>query len=219
MIARCKQGSTVNASFTVLLIHCNTQQNKYLFDKPPWALIKFLDLESGYLFEAGRIKLNFHHFQQVQYVYFATKQWMIITKREELTKQGFCKILWRKLRHQGNLSLVLIQFQSHATQVNKWILWCYLQYESRNCTPVNKIIIIINTLLMHLNSFGVGGGRGVGWGWALFQVWVEGEGDRVGVGAYSNITYITNLVVFVQSAAAPLTVWQSHPCILRLNVK
>ena len=39
----------------------------------PWALIKFLDLESGRLFEAGRL-LNFHHFQQVKYVYFATKQ-------------------------------------------------------------------------------------------------------------------------------------------------
>ena len=39
----------------------------------PWARIKFLDLESGRLFEAGR-SLNFHHFQQVKYVYFATKQ-------------------------------------------------------------------------------------------------------------------------------------------------
>jgi len=27
----------------------------------------------GRLFEAGRL-LNFHHFQQVKYVYFATKQ-------------------------------------------------------------------------------------------------------------------------------------------------
>ena len=46
------------------------------------------------------------------------------------------------------------------------------------------------------------------------------EGGRVGAGAYSrlgtysNIKYVTNLVVFVQSAAAPLAVWQSHPCIL-----
>ena len=39
----------------------------YLFDLPPWALIKFLDLESGRLFEAGRL-LNFHHFKQVKYV-------------------------------------------------------------------------------------------------------------------------------------------------------
>ena len=45
----------------------------YLFDEPPWALIKFLDLQSGRLFEAGRL-LNFHHFQLVQNVYFATKQ-------------------------------------------------------------------------------------------------------------------------------------------------
>ena len=36
------------------------------------ALIKFLDLDSGRLFEAGRL-LNFRHSQQVQYVYFVTK--------------------------------------------------------------------------------------------------------------------------------------------------
>ena len=36
-------------------------------------LIKFLDLESGRLFESGRL-LNFHHFQKVKYVYVATKQ-------------------------------------------------------------------------------------------------------------------------------------------------
>lgn len=74
----------------------------------------------------------------------------------------------------------------------------------------------------------LGGWEGeVGWGGAghLFEFeWKQG-GGRVGAGAYSrlgtysNIKYVTNLVVFVQSAAAPLTVWQSHPCILRLNVK
>ena len=36
----------------------------YLFNEPPWALIKVFDLESGHLSEAGRL-LNFHHFQQV----------------------------------------------------------------------------------------------------------------------------------------------------------
>lgn len=37
----------------------------YLFDLPPWALIKLLDLESWRLFETGaylRLLLNFHHF-------------------------------------------------------------------------------------------------------------------------------------------------------------
>ena len=33
---------------------------------------------------------------------------MLITKREEVTKQGFCKILWRKLHPLGSLLLVLI---------------------------------------------------------------------------------------------------------------
>ena len=32
---------------------------------------------------------------------------MLITKREEVTKQGFYKILWRKLRPQGSL---LVEF-------------------------------------------------------------------------------------------------------------
>ena len=41
---------------------------------------------------------------------------MLITKREEVTKQGFCKILWRKLRSQG--SLVLELFYSF-----KWLEW------------------------------------------------------------------------------------------------
>ena len=35
-------------------------------------LIKFLDLESGRLFEAGRL-LHFLPFKQVEYVYYATK--------------------------------------------------------------------------------------------------------------------------------------------------
>ena len=33
---------------------------------------------------------------------------MLITKREEVTKQGFCKILWRKPRPRGSLLLELI---------------------------------------------------------------------------------------------------------------
>ena len=35
---------------------------------------------------------------------------MEITKLEDETKQGFCKILWRKLRLRGILLLALIQF-------------------------------------------------------------------------------------------------------------
>ena len=33
---------------------------------------------------------------------------MLITKREEVTKQGFCKILWRKLCPRGSLLLEFI---------------------------------------------------------------------------------------------------------------
>ena len=35
---------------------------------------------------------------------------MVITKVEDVTRQGSCKILWRKLRLRGGLLLVLIQF-------------------------------------------------------------------------------------------------------------
>ena len=61
----------------------------------------------------------------------------------------------------------------------------------------------------------------MGWGGGTYlSLSGSKEGGRVGAGAYSmlgtysDIKYVTNLVVFVQSAAAPLTVWQSHPCIL-----
>ena len=66
--------------------------NRITINRPGRFNIKFLDLESRRLFEAGRL-LNFCHFQQVKYVYFATKQCMLITKRVEVTKQCFCKIL------------------------------------------------------------------------------------------------------------------------------
>ena len=33
---------------------------------------------------------------------------MLITKREEVIKQGFCKMLWRKLRPRGSPSLEFI---------------------------------------------------------------------------------------------------------------
>ena len=33
-----------------------------------------------------------------------------MTKREDVTKQGSCKILWRKLRLRGSLLLLFIQF-------------------------------------------------------------------------------------------------------------
>ena len=41
----------------------------------------------------------------MKYVYFATKQLMLIT---EVTKQAFCKILCRKLRPRGSLLLEFI---------------------------------------------------------------------------------------------------------------
>ena len=40
---------------------------------------------------------------------------MPVTKREEVTKQGFCKILRSTLRLRGSLLLVLFQFHYHSS--------------------------------------------------------------------------------------------------------
>ena len=50
---------------------------------------------------------------------------MVITKREDVTKQGFCKTLWRKLRIRGSLKLVLIPFWGGGGVAGKeWALIC-----------------------------------------------------------------------------------------------
>ena len=144
---------------------------------------------------------------------------MVITKHEDVTKQGFCKyteensVFWE----------VSYWYFFNFNHVNKWILWCCLDNESWDCTPVNNNNQYYSCAL---NFGGLRGGSGfwVGVGTYL-SLSGSKEGGRVVAGTYlrlctySNIKYVTNLVVFVQSAAAPLTVWQSHPCILWLNVK
>ena len=74
---------------------------------------------------------------------------MLITKREDVTKPGFCKILWRKLRLRRSLLLVLIQF--------------FLAEGGGG------------GLGGEMGGVGVGSylslsGRGVGWEWALIRI-------------------------------------------------
>ena len=46
---------------------------------------------------------------------------MLITKRDEVTKQGFCKTIWKKLRLVTRvLVLIQFQFQSHCHSSE----WC-----------------------------------------------------------------------------------------------
>ena len=45
---------------------------------------------------------------------------MVITKLEDVTKQGFCKILCRKLRLRGSLLLVLIHFFIRLGGERRW---------------------------------------------------------------------------------------------------
>ena len=55
--------------------------------------------------------IKFHHSQQVYYVYFATKQCMVITKSEDVTKQGFCTILPEENSVLGRVSYyILLEF-------------------------------------------------------------------------------------------------------------
>ena len=61
-----------------------------------WALIRGWTLINSSPFSASVVCL------------FCNKTTNAITKREEVTKQGFCKILRRKLRPQGSLLLELI---------------------------------------------------------------------------------------------------------------
>ena len=58
---------TANVLLTVF-IRLTAQERLLIFGPWEWALVR-----GERLFEAGRL-LNFHHFQQVRYVYFATKQ-------------------------------------------------------------------------------------------------------------------------------------------------
>ena len=48
---------------------------------------------------------------------------MLITKREDVTMQGFCKILWRKLHLRGSLLLVLIHFLVFGVGEGRGVGW------------------------------------------------------------------------------------------------
>ena len=61
---------------------------------------------------------------------------MIISKREKVTKHGFCKILRGKFGLPGSLSVIQVlnfNFNLIVTQVNKWIpCSCILDVRHRN---------------------------------------------------------------------------------------
>ena len=86
----------------------------YLFDYPPWALIKIWTLRVGansrWALIRGWALIKFSTFSASVVCLFCNKTINSKTKREDVTKQGFCKILWRKLRLRGSFLLVLIQF-------------------------------------------------------------------------------------------------------------
>ena len=58
----------------------------------------------------GWALIKFSPFSTSVVCIFCNKTVNVITKREDVTKQGFCKTLRRKLRLRGSLLLVLIPF-------------------------------------------------------------------------------------------------------------
>ena len=77
-----------------------------------WALIKFLDLEGGrysrWALIRGWALIKFSPFSASQVCLFCNKTVNATNKTRRVTKQGFCKILWRNLCPQGSLLLELI---------------------------------------------------------------------------------------------------------------
>ena len=83
---------------------------------------------------------------------------MLITKREEVTKQGFCKILWRKLRPRGSLLLVLIQFLGGVR--GKGVGWggclfeagCLLTFSAFRMGAYSRWVLIRGWALIRVNT-------------------------------------------------------------------
>ena len=104
---------------------------------------------------------------------------MVITKREDVTMQCFCKTLWRKLRLRESLLLVLIPFCGGGRGKG---VGAYLSLS--------------------------GSGRVVGWGWALIRGWALikffylQDGRLFEVGANSRLGACSNKYGMKKSCSA-----------------
>ena len=87
-----------------------------------------MDLESGRLFEAGHL-LNFHHFQQVKYVYFATNNYVhpddqtpptckTINANKKTRRSNKARFLWNTLKKSLSSGISYIRIYSI-----KWVGW------------------------------------------------------------------------------------------------
>ena len=101
----CQINLTMNSTIIGLSVYAwnfvlkalHREENRELVLIQRWALIKFLQFSASVVFS------------------FATIQLMLTTKHEEVTKQGFCKILWRKLCTRGSLLLLLRGIHCHSS--------------------------------------------------------------------------------------------------------
>ena len=84
---------------------------------------------------------------------------MVITKREDVTKQGSCKILWRKLRLRGSLLLVLIQcfwcgvgvvaYLSLAFKMGAYSRWALIRGWA--LIRINTVVVPFSDLIWNVN--------------------------------------------------------------------
>ena len=110
---------------------------------------------------------------------------MPVTKREEVTKKGFCKILRRTLRLWGSLLLVLFQFQFQS------------HYHSSGWVGVGAYLSLIR--------------KGRGWGGRLFEAGRLWTFSAFRMGVYSN-KYSTLIGQYYHGASVDVTIMVSNNC-------
>ena len=83
---------------------------------------------------------------------------MLITKREEITKQGFCKILWRKLRLRESLLLEFIHSSGWRGVRNYLSLiggrrgWRLLTFSAFRMGAYSRWVLIRGWALIRINT-------------------------------------------------------------------
>ena len=80
----------------------------------PGRLLNFWNLRVGAYSRLGWALIKFSPFSASEVCLFCNKTINASTKRQEVTKQGFCKILWRKLRPRKSLLLKFIHSSGWA---------------------------------------------------------------------------------------------------------
>ena len=92
---------------------------------------------------------------------------MVITKVEDVTRQGSCKILWRKLRLRGGLLLVLIKFLGGGVGV---VAYLSLSASGRKVGCGGRLFEVGRLLTFSAFRMGAYSRWALIRGWALIQI-------------------------------------------------